>query len=139
MIKSFRRLFVIYRDYRGRLILSQLLVLISAAATIGVATLTQRVINDGLLKTGSGVVIETGIWMIVLGLVAAAALAGAAVFAVFFSEGTADVIRSEPTSSGSRSRTSTGSGPGTSSFAWVQTSIRSRMPARSLITALSSN
>jgi ABC-type multidrug transport system fused ATPase/permease subunit len=95
VITSFRRLFVIYRDYRGRLILSQLLVLISAAATIGVATLTQRVINDGLLKDDSGVVIETGIWMIVLGLVAAAALAGAAVFAVFFSEGTAYVIRSE--------------------------------------------
>lgn len=69
--------------------------LISAAATIGVATLTQRVINDGLLKDDSGVVIETDIWMMVLGLVAAGALAGAAVFAVFFSEGTAYVIRSE--------------------------------------------
>ena len=49
MLKSFRRLLGIYKGYRLRLILSQVLLIISALATLGVATLNQRLINEGLL------------------------------------------------------------------------------------------
>ena len=50
MFKSFRRLFVIYKQFRGRLILSQVLLLISALSMIGVATLNQQLINEGIIQ-----------------------------------------------------------------------------------------
>jgi ABC-type multidrug transport system fused ATPase/permease subunit len=67
MFKSFGRLFVIYRGYRLRLIFSQVLLFISALCMIGVATLTQRLINDGIAKNDIEVVLQTGIWMAVPG------------------------------------------------------------------------
>ena len=49
MLRNLRKLLVIYRGYRGRLIFSQVLLMISALASIGVATLIQRLINEGML------------------------------------------------------------------------------------------
>ena len=51
MLKSFSRLFVIYHGYRLKLIFSQVLLFISALCMIGVATLTQRLINEGIATT----------------------------------------------------------------------------------------
>ena len=47
MLKSFSRLFVFYKDYRGRLILSQVLLIISAVSMLGVAALSQYMIKIG--------------------------------------------------------------------------------------------
>ena len=94
MLKSFSRLFVIYRGYRLKLIFSQVLLFISALCMIGVATLTQRLINDGIETGNVEVVLQTGLWMAVLAVVAGLAMAGTAAYAVFFAQGTAYIIRS---------------------------------------------
>jgi ABC-type multidrug transport system fused ATPase/permease subunit len=95
MLGSIRRVFFIYTGYRGRLILSQVSLLISATATIGVATLNQRLINDGLLAGDALVIINVGIWMLLLAIIGGATLALTAALAVFFAQGTAFYIRSE--------------------------------------------
>ena len=60
MIKSLRRMFGMYRRYRARLIISQVLVLISATAIIGVATLNQRLINEGIEAENVEIILSTG-------------------------------------------------------------------------------
>lgn len=90
-----RRVLALYRPYRGRLILSQVLLLLSALATLGTAALNAQLVNDGLLAGDTGVIVDTGIWMAVLGVVASVLLAGTAVIAVFFSQGTAYVLRTQ--------------------------------------------
>jgi ABC-type multidrug transport system fused ATPase/permease subunit len=94
MIKSLRRTLGMYRKYRARLIISQILVLISAAATIGVASLNQRLINQGIETGNVEVILSTGLWMLVLSLISGLCLAGTAYLAVFFSQGTGYYIRS---------------------------------------------
>lgn len=94
MIKSLRRTLGMYRKYRARLIISQILVLISAAATIGVASLNQRLINQGIETGNVQVILGTGMWMLVLSLISGLCLAGTAYLAVFFSQGTGYYIRS---------------------------------------------
>lgn len=93
MLSSLRRMLVIYRPYRGRLIFSQVLLLISAAASIGTVTLQQRLINQGIEAADERVIIQTSLWMIVLAVVSGLALAGTAYYAVFFSQGTGYFIR----------------------------------------------
>lgn len=95
MLKSFRRMFVIYKGYRLRLLLSQMLLLISALASISMAAMNQQLINEGLLAGKPLVIIGAGIWMAVLALVAGGAMAGTAALAVFFAQGTAYLIRAE--------------------------------------------
>ena len=90
-----RRIIALYRPYRGRLILSQVLLLLSAVCTLGTAALNARLVNDGLLAGDTTVIIDTGIWMAVLGVAAGLLLAGVAVIAVFFSQGTAYVLRTQ--------------------------------------------
>jgi ABC-type multidrug transport system fused ATPase/permease subunit len=92
-MRAFSRLFVLYRPYRRRLILSQILLLVSASATLGVATLTQRLINEGIQAGSERVIINTSISMIVLALIAGLSLTGTAYYAVFFAQGTAWAIR----------------------------------------------
>lgn len=86
---------MLYRPYRGRLILSQVLLLLSAVCTLGTAALNAHLVNDGLLTGDTGVVLDTGIWMAVLGIAAGLLLAGVAVIAVFFSQGTAYALRTQ--------------------------------------------
>ncbi len=94
MIKSLRRTLGMYRRFRGRLIISQVLVLISTTAIIGVATLNQRLINQGIEAENIEIILSTGLWMLVLSLISGLCLAGTAYFAVFFSQGTGYYIRS---------------------------------------------
>jgi ATP-binding cassette subfamily B protein len=70
------------------------LVLISATAIIGVASLNQQLINEGIETGDVEVILDTGFWMLVLALVSGICLAGTAYFAVFFSQGTGYYIRS---------------------------------------------
>jgi ABC-type multidrug transport system fused ATPase/permease subunit len=90
-----RRVLALYRPYRGRLVLSQVLLLLSAVCTLGTAALNARLVNDGLLAGDTTVIIDTGIWMAVLGVLAGVLLAGVAVLAVFFSQGTAYALRTQ--------------------------------------------
>jgi len=93
MIKSMRRMYGVYRRYWGRLLFSQALVLISAIATIAVASLNQKLVNQGIEASNMEVVLGTGLQMLVLALVSGVCLAGAAYYSVFFSQGIGYVIR----------------------------------------------
>jgi ABC-type multidrug transport system fused ATPase/permease subunit len=95
VLKSFRRMFVIYKGYRLRLVISQVLLLISAAASITLATLNQQLVNEGMLAGDPMVIVQTGLWMVALAVVAGLTMAGTAAYAVFFAQGTAYLIRSE--------------------------------------------
>lgn len=94
MFKSLIRMMGMYRRYRARLVISQVLVLISATAIIGVATLNQQLINEGIETGDIEVILGTGLKMFVLALVSGFCLAGTAYLAVFFSQGTGYYIRS---------------------------------------------
>jgi len=94
MIKSLRRTLGMYKKYRARLVISQVLVLISATAVIGVASLNQQLINEGIETGNVDVILSTGLWMFVLALVSGLCLSGTAYLAVFFSQGTGYFIRS---------------------------------------------
>ncbi len=93
MIRSLRRIFKLYRPYRAQLILSQVLLLLSAICAIGMAALNGRIINDGLLAKNTEVVITTGIWMAVLALLSGVFMAGTATLAVLFAQGTGYAMR----------------------------------------------
>ncbi len=93
MLKSLRQVLVVFKKYRGRLVLSQVLVLISALGTVYVASLSQQLINDGIEAGDMVAVMGIGLKMLIWALIGGAALAGAAWLAVFFSQGTAYVIR----------------------------------------------
>ncbi len=94
MLKSMRRIFGITKRYRIRLIGSQLLLLISALATVGFATLTQGMVNQGMQEGDPEAVLNIGFWMLILAVVAGICMAIAASQAVFFSQGTGYVVRS---------------------------------------------
>ena len=94
MIKSLRRTFGMYKKYRARLVISQVLVLFSAIAIIGVASLNQRLINEGIEAGDVEAILSTGFWMLVLAMISGLCLSGTAYLAVFFSQGTGYYIRS---------------------------------------------
>jgi len=93
MIKSMRRIFFIYKRYRGRLLLSQLLVLISAITTIAFASLNAKLVNQGITAGDMEVVLNTGMTMFLLALVSGLCLAGAAYISVFFAQGSGYMVR----------------------------------------------
>ena len=93
MIKSMRRMYSIYRRARGRLILSQIMVLLSATATIAFASLNQKLVNQGIEMNNYKMVVDTGLQMLILALVSGVCLAVAAYIAVYFSQGIGYVIR----------------------------------------------
>ena len=93
MLKSLSRTFIIFKMYRGRLILSQVLLLVSAASTIGVATLIQKLINQGILANNLDVIVNTGLWMAGLALIGGLSMAATAALAVFFAQGVAFGLR----------------------------------------------
>ncbi len=93
MLPNLRRLSSIYKPYMGRLITSQVLLLVAASASLFTAWLSQVLVNDGIAKNDSHTVIVTGFWMLIAAIVAGGAMIGAAYIAVFFSQGTAYIIR----------------------------------------------
>ena len=94
MLKSLSRTFGLYKKYRARLVISQVLVLISATAIIGVASLNQQLINEGIEAGNVEAILRTGFRMFVLALVSGLCLSGTAYLAVFFSQGTGYYVRS---------------------------------------------
>jgi ATP-binding cassette subfamily B protein len=93
MIRSMRRIFFIYKRYRGRLLLSQVLVLISAITTITFASLNARMVNEGITAGNMEVLLNTGMVMFLLALISGVCLAGAAYISVFFSQGSGYMVR----------------------------------------------
>jgi ABC-type multidrug transport system fused ATPase/permease subunit len=93
MIKSMRRMYSIYWRARGRLILSQIMVLLSATATIAFASLNQKLVNQGIEMNNYKMVVDTGLQMLILALISGVCLAVAAYIAVYFSQGIGYVIR----------------------------------------------
>jgi len=93
MIKSMRRIFFIYKRYRGRLLISQLLVLISAITTIAFASLNAKLVNEGITAGNMEVLLDTGMTMFLLALVSGLCLAGAAYISVFFAQGSGYMVR----------------------------------------------
>ena len=93
MIRSMRRIFFIYKRYRGRLLLSQVLVLISAITTIGFASLNAKMVNEAITAGDMEVVLNTGMAMFLLALLSGLCLAGAAYISVFFAQGSGYMVR----------------------------------------------
>jgi ABC-type multidrug transport system fused ATPase/permease subunit len=94
MIKSLIRTMGMYKKYRARLVISQVLVLISATAIIGLASLNQQLINEGIEAGNVEAILNTGLWMLVLAVLSGLCLSGTAYLAVFFSQGTGYYVRS---------------------------------------------
>jgi ABC-type multidrug transport system fused ATPase/permease subunit len=63
-----------YKKYRARLVISQVLVLISATAIIGVASLNQQLINDGIETGDVEAILRTGFKMLLLALLSGVSL-----------------------------------------------------------------
>lgn len=93
MLKALPRTFIIFKMYRGRLILSQVLLLISALCMIGVATLNQTLINNGIIAGDVEAIVRNGLWMAGLAVLAGVTMAGTAALAVFFAQGVAFGLR----------------------------------------------
>lgn len=92
-MKSFRRIFGIVTMHRARLVVSQVAVFISALASIGFATLVAPMVNTGMVEGDAKAALGFGFWMLVLALIAGVSMAIAAAQAVFFSQGTAYMVR----------------------------------------------
>jgi ATP-binding cassette subfamily B protein len=88
-----RRIFTIYKRYRGRLLLSQVLVLISAITTIAFASLNAKLVNEGITAGNIEVLLDTGMTMFLLALISGLCLAGAAYISVFFAQGSGYMVR----------------------------------------------
>lgn len=93
-MKSFRRIFGIATMYKGRLILSQILLFISVVCTVSFASLTSGLINQGMVAGDVDAVFDIGWWMFILAVLSGLCMAGAATIAVFFSQGMSYTIRS---------------------------------------------
>ncbi len=92
-MKSMRRMFGIATMFRGRLVLSQILLFISVICTVGFSTLTQGLVNEGMRAGNAEAALQIGWWMFILAVVAGICLVGAAGLAVFFAHGASYTIR----------------------------------------------
>lgn len=95
MIKSFRRIFGIVTEHRGRLILSQVALFVSAMASIGFATLVAPLVNEGMENGDGEAALRIAFWMLVLAVIMGVSMAIAASQAVWFSQGTGYVVRKD--------------------------------------------
>ena len=95
MPKSMIRMFGIVTMFKGRLVLSQVLLFISALTTVAFATLTQGLVNQGIEAGDPERLLSIAVWMFVLAVIAGLCMAGAAALAVFFSQGTSYMIRAK--------------------------------------------
>jgi ABC-type multidrug transport system fused ATPase/permease subunit len=93
MYKNFRRMLTLYKGSRGSLIASQVFLFLSVATNQIIMALTARLINDGVEAGDISSVISTAMWMIGLTLLLTVFSIGNALYAVLFSEGTANFLR----------------------------------------------
>jgi ATP-binding cassette subfamily B protein len=87
------QIFSLVTEYRGRLIVSQVSLFVSAIASVGFATLVGPMVNQGMVEGDANAALNFGFWMLVLAAIAGITMAIAASQAVFFSQGVGYVIR----------------------------------------------
>jgi ABC-type multidrug transport system fused ATPase/permease subunit len=78
VFRNLRELLSSFPSQRGKLIASQVLLLVSATSQLGIGFLTERIINEGMAKENLDVAVTTGIWMMVLAVLAGISMAGTA-------------------------------------------------------------
>ena len=93
MIKSFRRIFGIVKMHRFRFVVSQVMMFIAALCTVGYATLIGPLVNEGMVEGNAEAALRIGFWMLLLALIMGLCMAIAASQAVYFSQGTAYMLR----------------------------------------------
>ena len=93
MIKSFRRVFGVVRRHRFRFVVSQVMMFIAAVSTVGYATLIAPLVNQGMVEGDAEAALRIGFWMLVLAVIIGISMTIAASQAVYFSQGTAYVLR----------------------------------------------
>jgi len=93
MPTSMIRIFKVATKFKGRLVLSQVLLFLSALTTVGFATLTQGLVNRGIEANDPQALLNIAVWMFVLAVIAGLCMAGAATLGVFFSQGASYMIR----------------------------------------------
>lgn len=87
------RIFAIFKLYRGRLLFAQALLFGAALASIGFATLTQGLVNDGMRAGDAAAALSIGFWMFVLAVISGVLFATAAGISIFFAQGTSYTVR----------------------------------------------
>ena len=93
MLKSFRKIFSLVRLHKWRFFISQLMMFISALATVGYSTLITPLVNEGMVAGNAAAAVDIGLWMLLLAVVTGVCMAIAASQAVFFSQGAAYMVR----------------------------------------------
>ena len=89
------RIFSLALHYKGRLIVSQLGMLVAAVCIVAFASLISPLVNEGMVAGDAEAAIDIGIAMMVLAVVMGVSIAVSASQAVFFSQGAAFYIRRE--------------------------------------------
>jgi ATP-binding cassette, subfamily B, bacterial len=93
MYKNFRQMLKLYQGSRRSLIASQVFLFLAVATNQIIMALTARLINDGVEAGDINTVVSTALWMIGLTLILTVFSIGNALYAVLFSEGTANFLR----------------------------------------------
>ena len=93
MYKNFRKMLPLFKGSKRALIISQILLFLTVATNQVIMALNARLINGGVEAGNIDVVISTAMWMIGLTLVLTVFSIGNAIYAVMFSEGTANFLR----------------------------------------------
>ena len=93
MVKSFGQIFAIVKLHKLRFLISQLMMLIAALATVGYSTLISPLVNQGMVAGDAEAAVDIGINMMGLAVIMGIAMAVAASQAVYFSQGVAYVVR----------------------------------------------
>jgi ABC-type multidrug transport system fused ATPase/permease subunit len=93
MYKNFRQMLKLYQGSRRSLIASQVFLFLAVATNQIIMALTARLINDGVEAGDIDTVVSTALWMIGLTLFLTVFSIGNALYAVLFSEGTANFLR----------------------------------------------
>jgi ABC-type multidrug transport system fused ATPase/permease subunit len=89
------KIFRIVLNYKARLIVSQVAMLVSALCMVAYATLISKLVDDGMVAGDQEAAIDIGLVMLLLALVMGISMAIAASQAVFFSQGVAFYVRRE--------------------------------------------
>ena len=93
MLRALREVLGAFAVERGKLIASQVFLLIGASAQLGIAFLTEILVNEGIAEANLERSVTVAIWMLVLAVIGGGAMSVTAWYAVYFSQGTARMIR----------------------------------------------
>ncbi|MBE9012982.1 ABC transporter ATP-binding protein [Pseudanabaenaceae cyanobacterium LEGE 13415] len=93
MLPNLRRFVVIYRGYIRPLVTSQVLLAIATLFTLLIPLMTQRLLDDGILKGDRDATIRSVLWMVLFAALSAIFTIANGWYAVQFAERTAHAVR----------------------------------------------